>query len=85
MSDSLFVPIDDNGWTEISASAVTGLFTNNGPQTAFILESDTDPTASVKNGHQLANSDFYRYRITGSQKIFARSKRGPGTIVVTPD
>jgi len=85
MADSLFVPINDNGWTEISASGAAGFFTNNGPHTALILESDTDPTSSVTDGHPLALAEPLRYNITGIQKIFAKSSNGAGKITVTPD
>lgn len=85
MADTVFVSIVDTGWTEISSSGPAGLFTNNGSQVIFLIESDSNPGTSVKNGHRLNITDYYRYLVLGSQKIFARSKKGAGSVAITPD
>ena len=85
MSDTIIVSIDDDDWTEISTPGASGLITNNGSQVIFIRESATNPNISIKNGHRLNITDHFRYLILGNQKIFARSKLGAGSVVITPD
>ncbi len=85
MADTITKSIDDSSWTEIASSGTAGIFTNNGSQVILIREAASDPGTSVKTGHRLNITGFFRYLTTGSQKIFARSKKGAGSVLVTPD
>lgn len=87
MSDTVTVTVPNNDWVEVSNSALNGLITNEGTQRIRLFEDATKPTASDSVGHTMQpTGDYFRYSLTGSQKIWAKSMgEQPGEIAVTSE
>ena len=84
MADTLDITLTDSFWTQVAFQG-RGFITNASTSDVYYRENATEPTAE-QQGHVLRPEDFVTFEIiTGGQKIWARTKIGEGTLIVTPE
>ena len=82
MPDTVTTPVNNTDWTEVQ-QGVSGLITNDSGDDIRVREAAVKPDATITTGHVIHPHKNMTYGVEGTQKIFARSIRVRGLLVIT--
>lgn len=80
MADTAIVALIDSDWTDISGTATSGFFTNEGSNQVIYREAAAKPDAAVTNGHTLQPKGGVSFNLAAGQEVWARSRSEAGRV-----